>query len=740
MKTLRPMPVLLVLLLLLAWPAHAVQIKFPEEPKLEAHVDGQGALKIIWHVPKLDPKHAGFRLTRAEVDPDKPDQDKKWQTIGEPLLRPDLREDRLKRLKLDTVLEQRPKLKQDFIDLPPEQVIAEILKQDPVEYKKMQFAGMMSIEFAIAFGTGWIDREAVEGKTYAYRVHPMLHGEGGKLKEGKLVGESILTYEVNAIKMPEVSAFKASYKKQFGWVDVSWSVAADSLKGRSDLTGFTIILGDPEKPTDRKSLPLKFGKTSEDGKRIDFNTSFQVKGEEDHRFVLTPRGKGGATGPGTEPIVLAKIGPALGSVKGLEMEAQGDDVVLTWDYEAEDPDDFAGFEITRNVTSLEDSKFEKLTEDALLPTDVRRYVDKGIAAAQPNERVMYIVRPKSADWRKDGNSSMQVEQMPKTKTLVKLGLKVKPVLKDGEPHVEVEVTAKGDPAITSYGIQKKDPEGKHWKHLGSVDPKTMKATLKPDWTRPGKTGFRVIAYAKGQDPSEPSEPVYARMPSKSKPWRPGSARVWLHEDRVEFKWEGKTSDFIKGVRILADGQVIVDETTLDREALEYTLRGKPKKLQAYTIQYIDHFGRTGDEQKCLQQNRGPEFLYEEERKKQEEAREKASKTIKKTFVERKYYDDNPDLPWIVKERAIDGNNREINHGTNTTYYRSGGVARVLTYLFDKVHGPGRRFNEDGTIKFISFKLEGETATLEEMNKVIGEDWMTEADKAWIEEKLQTDAD
>ena len=625
----------LILLVLTAMSSSDVLAQnFPTEPKVEAYVDGEGAVRIAWYVPELDETHAGFELSRAEVIAGTDEKDWKWSPIGGALIRPDFRLDRLKRLKLDKVIKQRPQMKKEFVDLPPDEAIAMILELPKKEFQKMQLAGAFEMQFAIAFGTGWIDREAERGKTYAYRVHIKHHGDAGKLKTEQLIGQQQLTYEINAIKMPRLESFEVVRSNRKGTVYVRWSIKAEELEGRQDLSIFTAIAGDPADPIDNSFQPAKHpARKSEDGKLFHYELWFKIS-EEDNKqdipFVIEPGGRGGAKGPPTDPFVLPKLGGSLGNVK-VKAEVDGDDVIVTWEHDAPDVGSFAGFEIKRWAIDAPGDPAAEVLSAELLPAGDRKFVDKGAARKYPNQRVQYYVRAKASDWRSDSRGVQATLKMPKLALQAKPELKAKPVLKDGKPHVEVEVICKDVSDISSFGVYKMDPNDKRWRHLGSVDPKTMKATLEPNWTRPGKTGFRVIAYSKTKKESAPSKAVYAEMPWDKPPVRVKRMLFKVYEDRVEFDWEvHKTEYGLKGARILADGKVLVDETKIDAKARSYVWRGKVKKLHEYSIVYVDDFDRTGEPQKGLLNNRPPAFPEDKN-----EVGNKKPKIVK-TFVRRFY--------------------------------------------------------------------------------------------------------
>ena len=86
--------------------------------------------------------------------------------------------------------------------------------------------------------------------------------------------------------------------------------------------------------------------------------------------------------------------------------------------------------------------------------------------------------------------------------------------------------------------------------------------------------------------------------------------------------------------------------------------------------------------------------------------------------------------------AVDEQKKEFKHGKETRYSESGRVYRVILNSFGRAHGPIRWFNEDGTIKRMSFKLNGETVTPEEMIEVLGEESLSEQDRVWLEKNKE----
>ncbi|MEM6507168.1 MAG: hypothetical protein AAF711_17145 [Planctomycetota bacterium] len=400
-----------LLTIALAQAGPALAKGFATEPSLTVQVDGEGLLKIYWYTPKLDQAHAGFILSRAEVQEGATEKEWEWSPVGEKLFRPDFRLDRLERLELDEVIKQRPELEQPFVNAAPDEAIAMILKQPEKEFQKLQLAGRLDIQVGIALGTAWIDHEAERGKTYAYRVHTMHHGEDGRLTTGEHIGQQKIKYEVNAIQMPELESFEVERTKTPKSVRVHWSIKAEALKDRDDLRSFKVIAGDLDAPLGTTSQPVRFGKKSEDGKLISFSASMTVKSNDEMPIMIQPRGSQGSFGPPSKPFILQKLGEPLGDIENFKLQIKGKDVVLTWDYEAKDVGTFAGFSVVRRVIKPEDTPQEQLVPD-LLATDKRQYTDKGAAEQFAGEKVHYFVRAMSSDSRKDSGSGNDAILIP----------------------------------------------------------------------------------------------------------------------------------------------------------------------------------------------------------------------------------------------------------------------------------------------------------------------------------------
>jgi len=565
----------------------------PGAARLHYDVTPQGHVRLRWLVREWPNGMRGFCVFRQALAKD--GTKGRWSRVGPEVLAPCLEKEHLKRLGLNKVLRAVEKSERK------EPVSTAYMVKDyatkPEVLKKARIVSANEFEYAVAFGFGWIDRDAPLGKRCEYVLARVI-GDGPASPD-KPAASVTTDIRCGDFAMPRLRSAKAWRTGQTGVVSVDWDINVDDLKTCLTSCAAFIVL---KRTTSGswKSIGARSPRLAPVTKKIaKFSAGDLAAGEAPHCYALAPQNFFGRIGRKTLLVAPAAKAADFGKVTSVTAGPFDGNYMIRWSYRQPPDAPVLGFKVVRQDGNTR----KKVVLADNVPLTRRSFIDRTAVKSARGYRVIYHVSPVVAGagpLTRVPSGEVEVYTYPPGEVVAPRLKKVELIEKKDKFFVRCRVEPGNDTRIRAYDFSLRPDGMRQWFTETSFDPdKNMGLSCEFEITRKsitfGKGWLRCRAIDCRSKHGPPSAPVWIELPDDKNATVPGSwgapTAIAERDGLVRVTWKGLGAS---GYRLFANGVPVALEAELGAGASCWESRTLPPGKYRFSLAGVSAAGELGE--------------------------------------------------------------------------------------------------------------------------------------------------
>ena len=663
--------------------------KFAGKSKGELH---RGNVRLFWSLKKWPQSLKGFQIYRKEVSSESP-----YRKLNSRIVRPEMTLELAEKIgdpELFRAISVGEKNEKPF------EVMVANMNSAGADLELLCRRLWHHYDMARPYGLAYQDTTAKLGKTYSYRVVPVVTTPVEGLPADRALFDIKVSTSINILSCP-VSALKVT-RLDSSTVKIEWTASAKDYHSKK-INGFRLFRGSDAKPVELLSDfligPHPAAKTE---KVLKFTAFDRKSSAEGCCYAVEPNHEGYSIRELSKSSRLEQLLtdyplPVIG-----KPESTHEKIRLSWSF-PEHITDCKCFRIQRYTEGETAAKTIAELDDVT----TRSYVDRKLPA--PGHMVRYRVTVISSDYRNDKTSKdsetvrIPFIPMPRTDSFT-----VSKELKENKMVAVFKWKQILHDNIDGYQLQKMSLSSSRWWNQGEKTTKTEAEVDLSGLQRGKEYFFRVLGMTKEGQMSPPSKLLKVTV-TYAKPLTPVISYSNGSNGILSLKWQLPFSKEVKGFRLYLDGKLHTDEKTISGNSRQQLFKGL-KLNQQYRVS-LSAVSTSGAESRkspakiCTIKSRtlpvnsmpkSPEVDYD-------------TAIVKK---EQQMSSNDSTQAELIYHYVVAKDGRRVLHGDKVLYGPTAKPSSRLIYARGRMHGLQRWYDSDGKLIFAAFYEKGKPVTKE----------------------------